>query len=158
MIDRSELAQRLVKILPPIMRRAGSDLRARFPLIDPAHFGIMMSLKHSACTITSLSCVHAVRPATMSKSIDTLVERGWVNRQPSRLDRRKVELMLTPEGAAQVESVHEYLLGRITSALAPLSDDDLERLSDGINIMLRVVINMEQTELLEQSPQKIMEV
>lgn len=38
------------------------------------------------------------RPPTISRSVDSLVRQGLLDRRPSQVDRRSVSLALTPEG------------------------------------------------------------
>ncbi|NPV56694.1 MAG: MarR family transcriptional regulator [Anaerolineae bacterium] len=149
MHDRKEVANQIVNILPMMMRRTGSGIRSQFPNIGPAHFGIMMSLQRGARTVTALSNDQEVSTATMSKSVDTLVERGWIHRKTLQHDRRKVELSLTSEGANQIACLQFYLEDRVVAALGAISDGDLDKLSMGLGLLHKVLKQMDQIDQQE---------
>ena len=62
-----------------------------------------------------------IRRSNMTKLVDALERRGLVRRLPSDLDRRSVELSLTPAGTATVDKIMPEVMGYEDSMLAPLS-------------------------------------
>ena len=62
-----------------------------------------------------------IRRSNMTKLVDALERRGLVRRLPSDLDRRSVELSLTPAGAATVAKIMPEVMAHEAAALAPLS-------------------------------------
>src|SRR5579859_7714783 len=57
----------------------------------------------------------------MTRVIDQLAERGFLERVRRDRDRRKVELQLTPAGLAAIEGVIPSIVGKLNLALADFS-------------------------------------
>ena len=62
-----------------------------------------------------------IKRSNMTKLVDALERRGLVRRTPSHIDRRSVELSLTPAGAKLVEQIRPKIFEHEESALAALS-------------------------------------
>jgi DNA-binding MarR family transcriptional regulator len=75
-----------------------------------------------------LARVLLVTPPTMTRTLDALVERGLVERQPDPTNRRQVVLQLTPEGRALVERYEAIINAHLHTLIAPLPADRQERL------------------------------
>ena len=69
-----------------------------------------------------------VTPPTMTRTLDTLVERGLVERQPDAANRRQVALVITPEGRTLVDRYEAVITTHLHRLLAPLPPDRQERL------------------------------
>ncbi len=69
-----------------------------------------------------------VTPPTMTRTLDTLVERGLVERQPDAANRRQVALAITPEGRTLVDRYEAVISTHLHRLLAPLPPDRQERL------------------------------
>ena len=83
------------------------------------------------CTMGELASFAVVDRTTMTRTVDTLVANGWVDRSRGVQSRREVILTVTDQsthnrlarlsnGAADTtrhEEMHRYLLGFLTSAL-----------------------------------------
>jgi len=75
---------------------------------------------------TELARMHKVTTPTMTRIIDGLVEKGYVERLPDREDRRCIYLELTGEG----KEIGSYLDSRFREAmrqfLSPLTEEQLK--------------------------------
>lgn len=69
-----------------------------------------------------------VTPPTMTRTIDALVERGLVERQPDAANRRQIGLVITPEGQALVDRYEAVITAHLHALVAPLPADRQERL------------------------------
>ncbi|MCA9876701.1 MAG: winged helix-turn-helix transcriptional regulator [Thermomicrobiales bacterium] len=69
-----------------------------------------------------------VTPPTMTRTIDALVERGLVARQPEPASRRQIALVITPEGLALVDRYEAVIAAHLHTLIAPLPADRQERL------------------------------
>lgn len=63
-----------------------------------------------------------------SQAIDDLEELGFVAREGDAADRRKVRVVLTKQGAAELEAVKASRLQQVRGAFDVLSDDELAQL------------------------------
>ena len=74
-----------------------------------------------------------------SQGVDTLVNRGLVSRTQSKEDRRFVQLELTPEGNALLDSVFQDTRTWLRSILEDFSEEDLEQAIRGMEVLIRMV-------------------
>src|SRR3954470_4197676 len=98
-----DTAREILKIIPLVMRTVAAELRAAGEMPAPAHFGLLTVLGDQPRTLTELALLQGVRLPTMSNSISTLVQRGWVKRRSPARDRRVVLIEVTPLGRSTVE-------------------------------------------------------
>ncbi|HEY2682472.1 MAG TPA: MarR family transcriptional regulator [Steroidobacteraceae bacterium] len=61
----------------------------------------------------------------LTRVIDQLAERGFVERMRGDRDRRKVDLKLTDAGRAAVESLIPLVVGKLNLALADFSSEEV---------------------------------
>lgn len=79
-------------------------------------------------TVGDVAAALAVNPSNASRTCDRLDAVGLLLRQPSATDRRQVELRLTDEGAALLDSVLEQrraLLAEVVDQMDPAVQDQL---------------------------------
>jgi DNA-binding MarR family transcriptional regulator len=72
----------------------------------------------------------------MSRAIDGLYERGFVDRREDLVDRRMKRVQLTPAGRAMTNSLAEGRLVGIQSFLSSLSDEEADALGDVLGQVL----------------------
>jgi DNA-binding MarR family transcriptional regulator len=85
--------------------------------------------RESPCSVNDLAASSATDQSSVSVVVSRLVARGYVKRLPSKLDRRSVELSLTPSGKKLLESAPEAAQDRLLEALSQLKSAELVRLS-----------------------------
>ncbi len=56
-----------------------------------------------------LKTVLSVDPGAMTRMLDRLVCKGWIERLPNPNDKRGVLVQLTPDGAALCEQCHQVV-------------------------------------------------
>src|SRR5213083_2698957 len=93
-----ESARDVLEVIPLVMRTVAAELRAAGEMPAPAHFGLLTVLGDQPRTLTELALLQGVSLPTMSNSISTLVQRGWVKRSSPARDRRVVLIEATPLG------------------------------------------------------------
>ena len=75
----------------------------------------------------------------MSKMIDGLVERGFIERQVAKNDRRRVPLKLTKKGAALHIGIWELAEKKIESERLPLLEEaEQEKLLEALEFLDRI--------------------
>jgi DNA-binding MarR family transcriptional regulator len=72
----------------------------------------------------------------MSRAIDGLYERGFVDRQEDQVDRRMKRLRLTESGRAITSSLNETRLASMQEFLATLSDQEAQALARALELIL----------------------
>ena len=91
---------------------------------------------HPGCTVGAIASGQAISQATVTKSIDRLVELGWVSRREGDIDRRMAVLTLTETGMVEWtswSSRERVALDRMVTRMAP---GELRGLLKGLRGML----------------------
>lgn len=133
--ERYQLAQQIVEIVPLVMRSVAADLRQVTHFVDQSHFHLLWVLEHSACTLSELAEKRSVSLPTISNSITTLEERGWVQRTRSTADRRKVVIEITDAGRDILNHVRHHTVKRVEEVIAEISPAEQEKISVGLLIL-----------------------
>jgi DNA-binding MarR family transcriptional regulator len=133
-----DAAREILEIIPLVMRTVAAELRASGDMPAPAHFGLLTMLGHQSRTLTELALLQGVSLPTMSNSISTLVERGWVNRQSPAANRRVVMIEVTPTGRATLERVGKAAEARLVEMLGRLDLPSRRRLQAGLTVLREV--------------------
>jgi DNA-binding MarR family transcriptional regulator len=136
MSSKSHLAARaILEIIPLAMRTLGSQLRQSAQLPVPGHFRLLFMLAEGPHNLSELAEKHNVTLPTMSNTISTLVEHGWVQRAQSKHDRRQISISLTHDGRAILDSVQAHAENRLAEVLTPISDQELDQLITGLAVL-----------------------
>ena len=83
---------------------------------------IMMVRVREAVSVTELAALLGVSPPSVSTMVERLVERGMLTRTPSRQDRRKVVIRVSPEAIDEIALVEEQILAsfvELVKAIGP---------------------------------------
>jgi DNA-binding MarR family transcriptional regulator len=136
------LAQTLLEIFPLMGRMMATRLKEAD---NDADEGTMMQirvlafLKEEALTTSELAKRRKVSLQSASVLIQSLVEKGWVVREPDPKDRRQWLLKVTPEGEARAQASLELLTSVLTDILSELSPEELDAASVFLPALRRVV-------------------
>jgi DNA-binding MarR family transcriptional regulator len=87
-------------------------------------------LRHGPLTVGALATYERVRPPSMTRTVNCLVEAGLVRREPHATDGRQVVLHLSEQGATVLESERrrrDAWLAQQLRLLAPEQRDLLRR-------------------------------
>lgn len=81
---------------------------------------------------SDLSQLAAQSRTNMTRIVDSLVERGWVRRYASDVDRRRIVLAITPAGVALAKRLLPQFHPRLQSFLSVLSDKEKQTMIGGL--------------------------
>ncbi|MDR2380230.1 MAG: MarR family transcriptional regulator [Bifidobacteriaceae bacterium] len=115
-IDRQEVAGQLMHLQGLLRRHLWQHRRRREPWADPHQGqGRVLALLRLTPEITQkdLGFLLDVSKQSLGELLDKLQQRGFIEREPSKQDRRVTNVKLTDEGRAAAETV-----------AAPEPDDD----------------------------------
>lgn len=130
-----DTAREILCIIPLVMRTVAAELRAAGEMPAPAHFGLLTILGSQPRTLTELALLQGVSLPTMSNSVSTLVQRGWVKRSSPARDRRVVLIEVTPVGTATVERVGKAAEAHLSEMLGNLTPAARRRLKAGLGVL-----------------------
>jgi len=128
-------AREVVEVIPLVMRTLALELRRTGHTPEPVHCRLLVILAERSHNVSGLAEKQAVSLPTMSNSITTLVERGWVKRVRASHDRRRVMVDLTPAGRAVLNEILRPTEARVTELLASLSSTECDQLLAGLAIL-----------------------
>lgn len=120
------------------MRTVAAELRAAGEMPAPAHFGLLTVLGAQPRTLTELALLQGVSLPTMSNSVSTLVQRGWVKRTSPARDRRVVLIEVTPLGKATMERVGKAAEAHLSEMLTDVPPAARRRLTAGLGVLREV--------------------
>ena len=136
MSDKTESAARQVlEVVPLVMRTLALELRRTRYELAPVHFRLLVLLAERPHNLSELAEKQAVSLPTMSNSITTLVERGWVKRVRAPRDRRMVLVELTSTGRGVLNEILQPVEARVTELLVSLSPTECDQLLAGCAIL-----------------------
>jgi DNA-binding MarR family transcriptional regulator len=88
-------------------------------------------------SLADLAEAEQVRPPTMSRIVETLVEAGLATRAPAPGDRRSVRIAATAKGERLMIDGRDRRIKLLTARLAKLADSELRALARGVEILVR---------------------
>ena len=89
-------------------------------------------------SLNALAEAEQVRPTTMSRLVDALVEAGLVTRETRSDDRRAVSIAATQKGVRLMEAGRDRRVRRLARQLESLADSEIRALGRGIELLERI--------------------
>jgi DNA-binding MarR family transcriptional regulator len=132
-----DAARDILKIVPVVMRTIAAELRSAGELPAPAHFSLLAMVKTQPRTLTELAVLQGVSLPTMSNSVSSLVQRGWVKRTSPARDRRIVIIEVTNDGLDTLERVSKAAEAHLSERLLSMDDISRRRLQSGLAVLTK---------------------
>jgi DNA-binding MarR family transcriptional regulator len=144
-LDADRSAQLALRLFPRINRWAQTRIERRELGADLSlrQLSALYIIRHESATLGEVARRLMVTPAVVTGLIDRLEKRGYVRRVNEPGDRRRIHLALTDEGRARSVEVENSLVEDIASRVSQLSARDIEALERGLEILDRVVRELE---------------
>jgi DNA-binding MarR family transcriptional regulator len=122
-----------------LMRSVSAHLRqtSHQPLA-PAQLGTLLKIGAGPCTMSELARHQAVSLPTVSRSVDMLVRRGWVERTVDDTDRRQTLLGLTEQGRQKLADVKARAEQHIAAKLASMTLSERSELAAAAGLLANV--------------------
>jgi DNA-binding MarR family transcriptional regulator len=114
------------------MRRSGRD-------IEPTQWATLRLIAAGPFTMSELARHKAISLPTMSKSVDMLARRGWVERFVDDADRRQTLVRPTEAGRQILADCRRQIEDLMDEKLAALSDRQRQELAAGLNLLRDVL-------------------
>jgi len=105
--------------LARLLERACGELE---PPLTLAQYRLLAMIGAGADRASHLAGQLALAKPTISATVDTLVERGMLERSTATEDRRVTTLTLTPTGDAAIRDAEAVMRARVDDVLARLDD------------------------------------
>ncbi|MEN9938163.1 MAG: hypothetical protein RLZZ387_4742 [Chloroflexota bacterium] len=134
-----DVAAMLLEALPLSLRILGGAMHRG---LGPTEKGLTMGqlrmlemLHHRTWTLRDLAEHHHVSPSTMSRTVDVLVKRAWVDRRSDPRDRRQVILTLTGEGQGARAGMRRRAEENLERLVEQLSEEERAQLFAGLHVL-----------------------
>lgn len=105
----------------------------------------LLELAPSTLSLTGLAEVLGLDRSTLSRTVDSLVKAGLVERSEDPSDRRSLRLVLTAAGAARVAYIDDTCNRYYAQLLAGMSDEDRCHVLRGVAVMAERMSGCRQT-------------
>jgi DNA-binding MarR family transcriptional regulator len=138
-VDTGTAARELLQVVTLVMRALAADMRRWPNAVAPAQMGMLKRVSMSPCTMSSLARHLAVSLPTISKSVEMLVRRGWLERWIDKRDRRQTMVRLTPQGRKVLAGLKKRAEQHVQRRLAPLSAAEREQLVSALKVLAPVL-------------------
>jgi len=138
-VDAGTAAHELLFVVMLVMRTVAADMRRSPDALAPAQMGALMKVAIAPCTMSALARHLAVSPPTVSKSVDMLVRRGWLERWVDKHDRRQTMVLLRAEGRRVLHDIKKRNQKLVGQSLAGLTAEEREQLVDVTRALTRVL-------------------
>lgn len=147
-----DCASLFLRTVPSVMRRLGEAVRQQRGTREGylnmgqviGRLQIMTSLSSRRSSLRELAATHHVTPSTMSRAVDVLVQRGWVNRVNDTSDRRQIMLELTGEGQAALTAFRELMQKALAGILDEMSGEERGMLCRGLAALAALTSQREE--------------
>jgi DNA-binding MarR family transcriptional regulator len=138
--SRDELTRDMFALASYLMRRSNLRTFRTIAELDLTFTQIKalcaMDDNEDEWSVKGLAESMQVSLAAMSRAVDDLFERGFVDRRERRGDRRMKSVRLTDEGHAITSSLTQGRLAGIGEFLSALSDEEAGALSSALELIL----------------------
>lgn len=123
-------------VFPTVMRTIFAESRKGSLNLAPNHFRILSAISARNCNLSELAEHQNVSLPSMSATVQTLVERGWLERDRSADDRRSLTLRMTEEGKRVLATEHRRLTEWVADKMESLDPKDVKRVERALDILL----------------------
>ena len=135
--SRHEASAELVDVVNLVTQLFWADLRRCNQPIELTQWATLRRISRSPCTMSALARHKGVGLPTISKSVEMLVRKGWVERWIDKTDRRQTLVRLTAAGRrvladsrARLEELLDRRLAVLTAAERDALASQLHRVRD----------------------------
>ena len=139
MAEAIEIAKKLMDIVPPAMHWIREEMRSESSNsedeLSVPQFRIMASIYRGRNVASEIAKHHGISQAAMSKMIDSLVARKFVEREANENDRRHFHLNLTVEGRSFFQKTKSFAQSNLEKQITCLNKNERESLSDGLLVL-----------------------
>jgi len=115
------------------------ELRRSGQTIEMSQWSTLRRIGRNPCTMSELARYKGVGLPTISKSVDMLARRGWVERWVDKSDRRQTMVRLTTPGRRILDDCRRALEAFLDQRLAHLSPSERKAVDASLQLVRRVL-------------------
>ena len=129
----------LIDVVSLVTQAFWAELRRSGQTIEMSQWSTLKRIDRAPCTVSELARFKGVGLPTISKSIDMLVRRGWVERWVDKSDRRQTLVRLTPKGRKLLTSFRKALEAFLDQRLASLTAAERDAIDASMQLVRQVL-------------------
>ena len=129
----------LIDVVNLVTQAFWAELRRSGQTIEMSQWATLRRIGRTPCTMSELARYKGVGLPTISKSVDMLVRRGWVERWVDKSDRRQTLVRLTAAGRRILTDCRHALEEFLDERLLSLSAAERNALDDSLQMVRRVL-------------------
>ena len=139
---REQAIDRFWETVPPVWNFVRSHIRdtatGTFD-ITVEQFHVLRYVRRGNGSMSELATAKNISRPAISQAVDVLVKKGLLTRIHSTTDRRYVELELTDEGNALLDTVFKETRSWMKERMGALSANELEILAQAMDLMKKML-------------------
>lgn len=139
---RDQAIDRFWETVPPLWNLVRSHIRAtatgNFD-ITVEQFHVLRYVRRGSGSMSELATAKNISRPAISQAVDVLVKKGLLTRIQSTQDRRYVDLALTDEGNALLDTVFKENREWMKTRMSSMSADELETIAKAMAVMKKMM-------------------
>lgn len=139
---RDQAIDRFWETVPPLWNLVRSHIRAtatgNFD-ITVEQFHVLRYVRRGSGSMSELATAKNISRPAISQAVDVLVKKGLLTRIQSTQDRRYVDLALTDEGNALLDTVFKENREWMKTRMSSMSADELETIAKAMVVMKKMM-------------------
>lgn len=137
----NEIAGKLTDLMPNFFRKLVKPINQQAKnVMSPMQMHAMEALYSlKKCTMTELSNELKISKQQTTPIVDKLIRAGLVIREHDDIDRRNINIRLTPSGLSFMNDFKEEIFSTMKEKIRNLDDDDLICLENALNDFFKVI-------------------
>ena len=138
---RDETIDRFWETIPPVWNFVRTHIRGtatgKFD-ITVEQFHVLRFVRRGPTSMSELASAKNISRPAISQAVDVLVKKGLLTRIPSTTDRRVVELALTKEGNALLDTVFKENREWMKERMSTLTIEELETIGKAMTALKKI--------------------
>ncbi|MFT3895785.1 MAG: MarR family transcriptional regulator [Anaerolineales bacterium] len=139
---RDQTIDRFWETVPPVWNFVRTHLRGtaigKFD-ITVEQFHVLRFVRRGPNSMSELATAKNISRPAISQAVDVLVKKGLLTRVQSTTDRRVVELYLTDEGNALLDTVFKENREWMKERMGKLTNEELETVCEAMVVLKKIL-------------------
>jgi DNA-binding MarR family transcriptional regulator len=133
----------LMGIIPRMFQSLGQVLKTAESQFPMAQYRVLRLLTNHPMGLSALSKIMEVTKASLCETVNSMVEKSWIEKRKDPSDGRKAILTVTDTGVEQIAEFDSRIKKYIKDHLANVPPEEIQRVYDGIAVMSQYFYGME---------------
>jgi DNA-binding MarR family transcriptional regulator len=129
--------------VPPLWSMIRATIRASATTefgITVEQFHILRYVRRGTNSVSDLAGARNISRPAISQAVEALVQRGLLTRTQDPNDRRHVDLTLTDEGHALLDTVFGRTRAWMAERMRAMTPDDLSKIVEGMDALQKMLV------------------